>query len=237
MTYKQHDVEITKEVETSPRDGVRYTHPSYGMISVSRQSGGDEEPLFGSEVGSSTRMSITISKASVIQDLGQNWYSDNQVITEIIMSPIQYAEMISNPNTQGMPCTIKYTQELGSIKYRGVDTQTQYVESKLETEVSNLKKVTNGLGGKVDAILSQKGIIRKSDREAISSLVSELTRFMSDKLPFYEKCLGEQIDRMKAEARTEIDGYMTHTIMKTGLRALQNPETLALIMKEGQTNE
>ena len=235
MAYNPHDEEVKKEVEDN--GDVSYKHPSYGMIRVSRQSGGDGEPLFGSEVGSSSRMSISISEGVVTQHLGRNWYQDRKTITEVVMSPIQYAEMITNPNTQGMPCTIKYTRELGPIKYNSINTQTQYVESKIEEKVTNLKKETSTIQRDVKEILSQKGTLKKADKDSIQRLVRKLTDSVTDALPYYEECLKESIDRMKAEARTEIDGYLTHAITQTGLKALQDPEVLKLVMQDTQNTE
>ena len=117
---KFYDEEI-KIKPASHGDGLTYSHESYGMISISRQTGGRELPLFGSEIGSNNTMSIKIEKADVTQNLGTNWYYGHELVCEVLMSPVQYAEMISNPNTPGIPCTIKYSQQHGQIKYRGID--------------------------------------------------------------------------------------------------------------------
>ncbi|MFM9815939.1 hypothetical protein ACKI16_46630, partial [Streptomyces scabiei] len=90
---------------------------------VSRQQTNRKEQLFGSNTNSNSIISIKISNAEVRQDLGRNWYYDTNVITEINMTTIQYAEMISSPNTSGVPCTIKRTEKLGLIKYKPIDTE------------------------------------------------------------------------------------------------------------------
>ena len=102
------DEDIKREEAGGHRDGgFQYSHPCFGMIRISRQSGGDGRKLFGSEIETNNTIAITISEANVTQDLGRNWYYDHTILTEISMSPVQYAELISNPNTQGSPCTIK----------------------------------------------------------------------------------------------------------------------------------
>ena len=50
--------------------GTTYTHPSYGMISVSRYTGGSKEPKFGSEIPGDGGIRLAIEEADVTQKLG-----------------------------------------------------------------------------------------------------------------------------------------------------------------------
>jgi hypothetical protein len=229
-----YDEPVKSAVEEGPIGGVHHQHESYGMISVSRQTGGSKDPLFGSEIESNNTISIQIHKGCVRQDLGRNWYYSGGIICEAVMSPTQYAELISNPNTQGSPCTLRYTQELGNIKYRPVSTQTQYVESKIEKEVDDLKETVSTISKEVSSILSQKGALKKADKDAVNSLVSKLVSSFTSDLPFYEESLKESIEKQKAEARTEIESYLHNAINRVGLEALKRPETLALVMQSSE---
>lgn len=228
------DVNVTtKKEEGGPWDGdFTYSHPSYGLISVHRQQGGTVEPLFGSEVASNTKVAITIKRAKVTQRLGKNWYFERDLICKVLMSPVQYAEMISNPNTQGAPCTIDYTQDDGAIKYKPIDTQISYVESKIETEVSQLKTNVKQIQKDIEVILNQPGTLKKKDKQDIVGLVNKLTNKIRDSLPYYEKQLQESIVKLKSEAKTEIDAYVQHAISKAGVIALNNPEALKLMLED-----
>ena len=229
------DVEIHVEEETLPHEGsLSYKHPSFGMVKVSRTQGGPADPLFGAEIDCNTHMSLTISYAKVNQDLGRNWYYSYQDVCECIMTPVQYSELISTPNTTGVPCTIRYTQKDGTIKYRPISTKTIYIKSKIEKEIEELKLKASKVESSVNDILSKKGSFNKSDKDEIQSLVSQLSGLLNSRIPFYEKCLKENIERQLMEAKTEVESYVTHAIHQTGLKALQDPEILKLVFKDNK---
>lgn len=221
------------KVEKGRINGFKYSHASYGMIHVSRQTcGGGGTELFGSGLRSNTQMSIVIEKGEVTQDLGRNWYFGLQNICEVLMSPVQYAEMISNPNTQGVPCTIRYTQEYGHIQFKGMSSQTEYIEEVIKEDFVNIKEKTNELANQFSAILSQKGTIKKDDKKALMNLIDKLVQGINSNLPFMEESFNKSIERTKLEAKTEIESYLQNAINRVGLKALQNPEALALVFKD-----
>ena len=226
------DEEIQAEKQTGPRDGCSYQHPSYGMIQVNRYQGGNEEPMFGASVASSGGMRIMISSAEVCQDLGRNWYHSLNEICEVRMSPVQFAELITNPNTEGMPCTVEYVRDVGHIRYRPIDTVTEYIESKIEKEVSELKRKTVDLTDKVTNILGQKGPLKRDEKAEIATLVQQLSRLITSDLPFYEEQLSKSIDRQKMEARAEIEAHIAQAIHKVGLDTLNNPNMVRLLLEE-----
>ena len=91
------------------------SHPSYGMVSISRcQSSGTV--LHGSDIPHNSIISIEIAKGAVARDLNRNWHVRDGEIIRIDLSPVQYAELISNMNTQGVPCTLKWIKGQGTIE-------------------------------------------------------------------------------------------------------------------------
>ena len=212
-------------------DGKKYTHPSYGMVRIARQSGGSSTPLFGAEIESNSQICIEISEGDVTQNLGRNWYHAKNTICEVIMSPVQYAELISNPNTQGMPCTIKYTESKGTIVYKGIETQTHYVENRLEERVCKLKEDIENVHGLAKTILDKKTPLNKSEKGEVLGLISKLVTEFNSNLPFYEECFKENLNKQKSEAKVEVESYLAHAINQVGLKALEKPEVLALILK------
>lgn len=225
-----YEEEIKLEESTSHRDGNTYSHPSYGMVSVCRTTSSHDRALFGSEVKTNNTMVLRVEKARVTQDLGRNWYYGSNIITEVEMTPVQYAELISNPNTQGVPCTIKTTQELGRIEYKGIETVTQHVESVIDTQLEDMKKDLSELNKKVRELTSKKGALNKSDREEINQTVSNVAGVILSSLPFYEEQLNKSINQAKMEAKTEVESYMQNAINRVGLKALQNEDVLKLVL-------
>lgn len=227
------DFEITATESTHPFTGMQYTHPSFGMISVIRQTGGST-PLFGSEISSSTTMNIQISECEVRQDLGRNWYYDRKIITEVQMTPVQYSEMITNPNTSGIPCTIKYTQEHGHINYKPIDTVAQYVESKVEQELNATKEVNKKSIAAIKELLNKKGTITKSDRESILNLASAMSRNIDSNIPFLKDSYKKSIEKQKLEAKAEIHAYITHVIASAGVKALNDKDVIQLMISKSK---
>jgi len=90
MSEHEEEIEVIDEKD-SHREGFSYTHPSFGMISVSRMSSSHGERLFGSEIKTNNMMRIEIGECKVSQDLGKNWYFQQNTLTEVIMTPVQYA--------------------------------------------------------------------------------------------------------------------------------------------------
>lgn len=223
------EIQCTK---SSIEEGKKYIHPSYGMVRVARQSGGNSTPLFGAEIESNSQICIEISTADVTQNLGTNWYHSVDTICEVIMSPVQYAELISNPNTQGMPCTVKYTESKGTIVYKGIETKTQYVENRLEERVSKLKEGITNIHGLAKTILDKKTPLNKSEKGEVLGLISKLVTEFNSNLPFYEKCFKENLNKQKSEAKVEVESYLAHAINQAGLKALESPEVLALVLKD-----
>lgn len=225
-----HDTEIKSK--PSRDGGMTHTHPSFGMIKVSRGSCTPPQRYFGAEHKSDTFYSITISKAQVTQDLGQNWFFGYKSITHVEMTPLQYVELITNPNTEGVPCTIKTTQELGCIQYRPIEEMTQVIKSAADKEMDDLKNRVENIESEVSQILNQKGTLKKADRERLSSLVGALRRTMSSTLPFYRKQFDEALERKKQEAKSEISATIEHAKTTLGSAVLEDPETFKFLLQK-----
>lgn len=233
------DEEIKLEDQKSHlSDGNTYSHPSFGMISVVRHSG-NIRGLFGTETDHSSSMVITIENAEVTQSLGRNWYYGKTQIMEVELSPIQYSEMISNPNTSGVPCTIRHTSERGRIKSKHIDTVTQHVESVIDQKLLDSNKKLKSLISDVSAVLNKKGALKVSDKNEIRGLVESLVRDLTSSLPFYEESVKKSIAKSKSEAKMDIESYATHVISKLGQAVLDNPKAIKNLLEDhsGENNE
>ena len=205
---------------------IEYSHPSYGMIQVMRTTG-CERGLFGQTLPSQSTMNINVSNASVKQDLGKNWYHEHRTIISVEMSAIQYAEMISSPNTQGVPCTIRHTESLGSIEYSPLETEVAYTESALEGSISSLKNRAQKMEAEIQQIL--KGQLKKADKEELSTKIMKLCQDIVSNIPFYERQMQKSVNRMKAEAKTDIDAMLLHAVTEAGYEAIQTGDRVLRI--------
>lgn len=232
-----HNENIIKTKRDDHMSGYTYTHPSFGLISVNNtQVGGGGTQLFGSETFNNSYVSIKIKECEVTQDLGKNWYFGKKILTEVSMTPVQYAEMISNPNTTGVPCTIKSTESKGRIESKQLRTIVEFTKSEVERAAIDIKSQALNLSREVGDILSKKGTLKVSDKDAIRKLVNSLVRDVNSNLKFQEKCVMESIERASMEAKADIDHHITGAINKLGVKTLQNADAMQLLMLGSKVN-
>lgn len=219
-----------READRREGDSV-YSHPSYGMIKVVRGTGRGMQ-LFGAKTPSDAVISITISEAQETQTLGQNWYYAYKDLTKVELTPVQYAELITNPNTEGVPCTIKYTHDKGTIKYKPHATEIEYLEVKIQTELDELKVNLSKKKSRVKEILSQKGALKKADKDELMSLMINIDTDMQSNIPFYKKCMEESVERMVVEAKCDVESMTMNVQNRLGKHLLEHPEALNLLLEE-----
>lgn len=212
---------------TTERNGaLQHTHPSFGMVSVSNCSGNVD--LFGSEVGVSSFLSLKVHTAEVNQDNGNTRYTQGDCIAEVMMTPVQYAEMISNPNSTGVPCTVRYTEKLGHIAQEHMSSKTVYAESEVHRRAEEVKQQASTIEFEVNTALSKKGAMTSKDKDAIKELVRKLAQNVHSNFDHSASIVAENIERAKMEAKTEISHHITHAINSAGVAALQDPEVARL---------
>lgn len=211
---------------------VTYTHASYGMIRASRVSGSFSGNLFGTEVDNSGCVEITVGNANLTQDLGDNWYYMYNTILKVALTPVQYAEFITNPNTEGVPCTIKYTKELGHIKYEPHATEVDYNLEKVKTSADKILDLTEARRKKAIEILSQKGGLKKVDKDTLIGLFNGITKEISGEIPFYTDMVKKSAERMVMESRADAEAFVTNIHAKLGSTILNNPEAIKLLLED-----
>ena len=213
------------------RDALTYKHPSYGMVHLSRQTcSGVGETLFGAKHPSTTIMSLTIEKAQNTQEISKNWYYGYEDVTEILMTPVQYAELISNPNTSGVPCTIKYTSKDGHIKYKPHATEVEHVEVKIKERLDKLSGEVKGKKAEAVEILSRKGTLKKAEKEELIRLIQNIDQDMQNNIPWYKEQMAKSIDSMVMEANSDIESLVANVQTKLGKKLLDNPEALGILL-------
>ena len=231
--YNSNTVDEPVKVEEASRhdgDSV-YIHPSYGMIGVSRRSGNSGVPLFGAKTPSDASIVIKISEGEETQTLGKNWYSSRKTLTSVEMTPVQYAELITNPNCSGVPCTIKYTSDKGHIKYRPHATEVEYLEVKINEELNNLKTNLAKKKTRVKEILSQKGALKKADKDELMALMNNIDVDMQSNIPFYKQCMAESVERMVVEAKCDVESMTMNVQNRLGKALLEKPELISLMLE------
>jgi hypothetical protein len=198
----------------------KQTHPSYGMISISRFQGG-ENTYFGSSIKHNGGISLTIHKAEIDRDLNQDWFYPTGIIAEVRMSYNQFAEAITHLNTSGTPVTIHYTEKDGLIKADEFTTKRMQFENEFKKDMEGLNRKMSSLITDTKVLLSQSKPLTKAEKETILNQITTLERELGSNIPFVASQFNEQMDKTVTEAKAEIEGFYEGKIRSLGIESLQ----------------
>jgi hypothetical protein len=193
-------------------------HPSYGAITLHKYSG--HAKLFMSPFRHQHYIGISIHKASKRRSLSEDhMFGSVRTICEVLMSEAQFARFITNPmDGNGTPCTLHHI------------TGTYFPEPPYEEEKEKFHKDVEHSAKKAAEfvtraenklrLLFEKKTMSKADKEEIMGLVHDVGRQLSDSMPFTLSQMQERMDKIVAQAGTEIDSYLSRIVTHTGLKVL-----------------
>ena len=135
---------------------------SWGMVGFYRNYGSGRE-LFGSDVTNHNTIRLTVKHAIKHRELGRDWTMGDDIICEVELSALQFAELLTNMNMgDGVPCTIRYTREDGYVDYKNEKSKRDVVDGVLFSvlvmidgdsgvnDFHRLKIVDTHNGGRID---------------------------------------------------------------------------------------
>lgn len=203
--------------------GVEENHPSFGTIRLSKISG--HAKLFMSPFRHQHFIGITISRAKRYRSLSNDrLHGDVRQVIEVFLSEAQFAKFITSAyDGGGTPCTIhSITGTYMPEPPEGDEVEKfhQDVEKDAEKAASFLGKALE----KAKALLD-KPTVSKKDRQEVIDLIHSAERKLSDSMPFVISQLRERMEKVVADAATEVDAYVNRMVQNLGLRQLakENP--------------
>lgn len=178
------------------------THPSYGHISVKRQSS-NRPNLFGTVASGYNSITLEISEAAFQHEETRGCYiTPVKRLIEVTMSPLQFAELIGSLNcAEGQPCTITWREGIGHIK------PSEKYTTRLGLLTESFTREMAKLGQDCQEILhmartlKDKPHINKSDREDFVKLAEQMVAKITMQTPHISKEFSEVIEKMRAEAK------------------------------------
>lgn len=198
------------------------SHPSYGMLQISKPQGG-HRALFGSSVMHSSTIRMSIHPGQIARDINTDWfYAESAPFIEIELSPAQFAEAITGMNSgMGTPCTIRKIKGQDRIPdCEFTDKKMQFVQE-FEQKARKIADQLNDISAGVEDMLNNKKSITKGDRKEILNMISKLRMEVGANMPFVMECFNEQVEKTITEAKSEVDAFITGKIHELGVQALQ----------------
>lgn len=206
---------------------VKETHPSYGLIGVSRVSG--QSALFDSDVKHQHFISVRIKNAHRVIDGTHEFVAGDAAIVEIHMTEAQFAQMITQPNHgDGVPCTIHYSAgDKGeswlhpSWGTRPEPPAPERFEAKFHQEASaRAKIITDNLAQlekALDSILSGETKANKGTLNDLKAKVSSARMQIEQNIPYVLEVAAEQLEKKISSAVVEFESYVAQSLQARGL--------------------
>lgn len=195
------------------------THPSFGMLQITRVTGCGGRPLYGSSLRHHNLIALRILRSKVGRSLNRDWYYGHDELIEVYLSSTQFAEAITNMNTSGTPCTITTVAgERMADCPMPEDARTQFREefaARMRKTMDRVTKVADGL----DAVLAKKAI-NNADRDFIRSALAAVRMELGSNAPFVHEQFDEAMDKTVHEAKGEVEAFIQTKIHRAGLDAL-----------------
>lgn len=219
LTYEQREADETKRALARSGEWEPESHPSYGLMTVSRTSG--YTPLFGSPFKHQHYISLNIGRATRYRDLANDRFFGGlrgDLVT-VALSEAQWANLLSSIGQgNGVPCTV---QRVGGKMMEPCPEQAEAERFHADVERS-VKEASAFLDEALKAAeaLAEEKAPSKAKREAITALLTRAKARMTDSAPFVVQQFHERMEVVKLAAKTEIEAYAQRTLVDAGLSEL-----------------
>jgi hypothetical protein len=204
-------------------DNKVYEHESYAMMDISRTSCNKGQNLFGSSIKHQNTIRIRIAPAKLDRHLNRDWFhAKHTPYIEVEMSYSQFAEAITSLNQgDGVPVTLTYLNGKQIEKCPQIDKRQEF-EEEFEEEMLKIGYSLRKLTEQAESLLNDKKAPTKAEKEAILNGIKMLRQEIESNVPFIQSSFNEQMDKTVLEAKGEVEGFVMHKIISTGLTGLQN---------------
>lgn len=210
--------------------GLRYEHPSFGMLSFSRTSGGKTN-LFGSSIQHRDTIRMRIRQGSLTRGLNEDWYNGTDEIIEVEMSYSQFAECITSMNVgTGTPCTIRWVKGIGPIPEAEFVNRNDQILTEFKENVNTINADAAKIYEEIKTLFETKKSIGKTDREQILQKLGTIVHGLPASSEFIMKQFQRQMEHTVTEAKGEIEAFAQNKINSIAQQALveHKEEILAL---------
>lgn len=210
-------------------------HPSYGMLQIHHVQGG-AAALFGSSVTHQNMISLRVCHGHVKRDLSNNWFMADDNIVEIRMSPVQWAEAITNMNSgMGTPCTLIYINGEAVPDCPDNATERELINAEFKAKINKVVAGLKEAMTRVDELLKKK-TLTAAEKGEIREAMTLISREFQCNVPFVQQQFNEAMEGVVAEAKGEIEAFYTMACMRAGMNVLagKGPPSVPMLEHKGE---
>jgi hypothetical protein len=214
------------------------THPSYGMISVGRNMGGNGRGYFGSSIECPMTMAITISRGQVKHEHGQDWYLGGQELIEVKLTPSQWAEFISSIGMgPGVPCTINHLQGEVLKRPEFVVRETDEIRDDFKRKIDKMMKSFDETRAQIETLFANKKTLSQGDKTIVLNLLEKINTHVRSNMPFAVECFEESAEVIAKKVQRDIDAFVDTLSRRHGIDASQQLKQLTQSTKDDGPEE
>ena len=196
-------------------------HKSWGMIGAYRCQG-DSKSFFQSDVPCNNHICVRIKTAQLHRDLNRDWVMGDSLIVSVKLTPMQWAEMLTNMNCgDGVPCTLEFTEKDGLIDFEPEENRLDLLLKETDEKVDKGKEYIKAVQDKIINLANEKKISKKVAEELLFELKNANSCLGGNSIDFIKKQAKEHIENMTVQAKANIGAYIDHKIYSTGLQELE----------------
>jgi hypothetical protein len=198
-----------------------FEHESYGMIRVHRLHGGGKN-LFGVDYDTGNSVRLEIKRGELRRNAYREWFFEREIVASIEMSEVQYARMISSPNTTGVPCTLRYACTEGFKKMEDPPSTTPGPERMQD----DIKKAARRVSANMDHIrkladeMAEGKAPTKAQLKDLAMWVQQTQQAIASDLPYLTQRQEEKVDEMVHSSKAEIEAHVQQQLIALGKEAL-----------------
>lgn len=200
-----------------------------GMLRWSRIHSSHGHALFGSRVRHREMIEITLTEGEEHRNLGGDWhFGGGKIISQFRMSPMQFADFISTPNSgSGVPVTLEYnrTGNLEHYESPAFATETDKMQADYRDDLTELKSCLTAMEALSTELEEGTGSMNKGDRKRIAGAMRMARRLLDDSIPFLMTAFAENMERTVSEAKASVESHVQRLITEHGLEALKDQLT------------
>lgn len=200
--------------------GERYSHPAFGVISLTTTVGGSPT-LFGSDIGHNQRVTIRVNKATLDRNGSRDFIHGHQQLLELELSHAQFARFImSSGQGDGVPCTLTWTAQDGSLPaIKKVETAYASAQRDIESTASaGLSKMATEVE-RLGALIESGKLGKKELRDVHRHLSIWLENLPKD-MAYSVSRAQCALERATADAKIEVETYISMSAQRLGLNNL-----------------
>lgn len=200
----------------------QYKDPSFVCVRFSRRQCSPGMSLFGSDIKHSNVISLEVDEATLTRTYGDQHTMPNKRLLELTLSPTQFSELLTTMNMgEGVPATLNYyngeSYELPKIPSRSEDFK-ENIKEQLTSVLDNLAQSNK----KAKDLLTQSKPLNKAEKEELIQALDRTTQLLKENLPFMMDQFAKSMNKVVAEAKANVEEFVSTAITKTGLEVLRD---------------